>query len=718
MARVKTYEEAIITDVRKVLLQFSSAASDQIFVLEKLASLEGGFDFKEYCEIFGRECPYGKHRQFLATARILRKRLGDLGVPVSVGISILAREDTDASDQKAHGAFYTDFRLAKILSERVVDYICRDTSIADLASGSGILLSAVCESLSIKGKEWLPDWISTNVHAFDLSPFAIRATIAALASYLPTCDAVRRLTEHCKVGDSLISDLPFFDVVVGNPPWGKIKLSRYAYVKRQGSCQTYGDEYRAIIHEEFNKAREEVLQYAGIIRDRYDMVSGTDADMYMAFLQASLAHLKPMGVLAILIPGGYIRSHGMAQMRKWVFSCLESTDIKLFTNRPRFFSIDSRFRFVLLSGRRARTRRLPKSKKITVTIADTLDDTLSLPLPVTYSIGDIISVRDDFSIPECRNEKEKRLFSIMCKNGRPFGYMMPRISLCRELDMTLDKNLFRTKDSGGCIPLVEGRMIQPFRFGAKAYVSGTGRSANWIPCKTGVVPQFYVDPGELSSSLQARIRESRAGFCDIAGQTNERGMMTTVIPKNVICGNKVPTIAFHGKDAERWMLFWVGVTNSFAFDWFLRRVLSTTVNMFLLNSIPFPNVSLNSAIANTIVTMTKKLVKQGEEFYDNNEQMSALRATLDAAVMKAYGLSDDDIDVVMDDFPLLDRGQPPLCGERRSFFTRDLVLANACSGEKQVIASARVSAARRLGARAYLLKEMCDLANPEKEQTR
>ena len=713
MARLKTYEDALTAGIRQVLERFSSVVSERLFVLEKLASLEGGFDFHDYCTIFKRKCPSGK--SILETACALKRGLVDLGIPISIGISILAREETDVPDQKEHGAFYTDFRLAKILAQKVVDYIREGSTIADLASGSGILLSAVCECLAVKGKDFLTHWISNNVYSFDLSPFAIRATIAALSSYLPNCDAVQELAKHCNVGDSLLSKLPCFDVVVGNPPWGKIKLSKYAFAKKQGIDLTYGDGCQSIIREGFKEAREVVLQYADAIRDRYDMVSGIDTDMYMAFLQKSLEQLTPHGNLAILIPGGFIRSHSMARMREWVFSNLESADIKLFTNRPRFFSIDSRFRFILLSGQRAMNRKLVKSKKITVTVADALDNTLSLPLPITYTIGDIMSVRDDFSIPECRNEEEKHLFSTMCKNGCPFGCMMPAINLCRELDMTLDKNLFRTKADDGCIPLIEGRMIQPFRFGAKAYVSGTGRSAKWIPCKSGVKPQFYVDPKDLPSRLQARIKECRAGFCDIAGQTNERGMMTTVIPKNVICGNKVPTITFHGKDAEKWMLFWVGVTNSFVFDWFLRRVLSTTVNMFLLNGLPFPNISLNSAIAKTIVKVTKDLVDQGEEFYDNNEQMSHLRATLDATVMKAYGLSERDIDVVMDDFPLLDRGQPPLSGERQSLITRDLVLACACSGEKQVTAITRVTKARRLGARAYLLKEMSTLVDLGKE---
>ena len=88
--------------------------------------------------------------------------------------------------------------------------------------------------------------------------------------------------------------------------------------------------------------------------------------------------------------------------------------------------------------------------------------------------------------------------------------------------MTNDRPNFHEKLSETDIPVIEGRMIQQFRFGAKAYGYGSGRSAKWTPSVAAVKPQFFMSREVLSEQLHSRVNTLRAGYCDIAGQTNER----------------------------------------------------------------------------------------------------------------------------------------------------------------------------------------------------
>src|SRR5206468_566595 len=94
-----------------------------------------------------------------------------------------------------------------------------------------------------------------------------------------------------------------------------------------------------------------------------------------------------------------------------------------------------------------------------------------------------------------------------------------------------------------------------------------------------------------------------------AGQTNERSMMSAVIPAGVVSGNKVPTVEFAGPNAAADMWLWVGLTNSLPFDWMLRRVLTTTVNYFLLRSVPLPTISSSSLPGRRIVAATQELAR-------------------------------------------------------------------------------------------------------------
>ena len=70
--------------------------------------------------------------------------------------------------------------------------------------------------------------------------------------------------------------------------------------------------------------------------------------------------------------------------------------------------------------------------------------------------------------------------------------------------MTLSKRDFARESDPGAVPVVEGRMVQAFRCGAKAYVDGTGRRARWDHVPAGEVYVATESPkGEFGVFLVA-----------------------------------------------------------------------------------------------------------------------------------------------------------------------------------------------------------------------
>jgi hypothetical protein len=261
------------------------------------------------------------------------------------------------------------------------------------------------------------------------------------------------------------------------------------------------------------------------------------------------------------------------------------------------------------------------------------------------------------------------------------------------------------------VPLVEGRMVHQFRFGAKVYVEGSGRRATWAPVPLGVssiAPQFWIPRSSLPPSARERVDTVRAGFCDIAGQTNERSMMAAVIPAGVACGNKVPTVVFPNLPGEDALDLWCAMVNSFAFDWMLRRVLTTTVNYFLLQSVPLPPL-LPSALPGRGVAMDARQVAalSAVGCDDTATAVAELRRNIDLACFRAYGLSGEDVALVLSDFPSLDRGEPPLPGELRSTVTKDFILSAVDTPDRQKHAQ-RAEAALSFGARPYRPSQSAD----------
>lgn len=237
------------------------------------------------------------------------------------------------------------------------------------------------------------------------------------------------------------------------------------------------------------------------------------------------------------------------------------------------------------------------------------------------------------------------------------------------------------------VPVYEGRMVHQFDHAAKAYVQGSGRSSEWRALdfsEKEIVPHFFIAQKDCPKS------QPRAGFCGVTGQTNERSLLTAMIPAQSACGNSVPTMIVDSEDINVHLL-WVGFTNSFVVDWLLRLRVSNNINFFVLEALAIPRLNPSSTEAKILVHKVLELSCVTSEFSQVWQQLSEmtwvetsgatdkykrslLRAEIDAKVADLYGLSESEFASILSTFPLLDRKQPALPGESKSFITRDLVL--------------------------------------------
>ena len=714
MSRPVTLEQSLLSKAEAYILQAAPIYEQRLQLLEACAALYGGYNIEEYWHVFDIK-PYDCE-ETLREANHLKQILSTISIPVPLAISSLSREPISTFERKKNGVFYTDFRLATFVARDCAPYLSVETSVADIAAGSGILLAAIAE----KYYELFPKnydlWIENNVFAFDLSDIALRGARMALSVHSSSVVSLKKMFDKWSVCDSLLTNNLHensFDIVVGNPPWGKTKLSLHSFINRtDNDYHVYGSQYGEYDTSQFMSEKKEALDYSKILKEKYSLLGNAEPDMYMAFLQKAIDVLKPDGHLSYIVPAGLIRSLGTEPLRCFLLQSSSNLKYYLLDNKANYFEIDTRFKFVIVSQCKTGEGNAA-CDHFNFEICKGDDTQITGTNEIDFSVKELKQIRPDLTIPECRNEAEKELFMKICSNGHSWKDKWS-IDISREVDMTNDRSSFHKKTNDNDIPVIEGRMVQQFRFGAKAYVSGSGRSAKWIPNVGSVNPQFYIDKEALGKQLLDRVYKTRAGYCDIAGQTNERAMMTAVIPAGVVCGNKVPTIVFPGKEGLQHLYFFVGVTNSFVFDWILRRVLSTTVNYFLLYSLPMPKIDNKNKLAKQIISLSKMLSDMGIEYY-TDEKTGRIRAELDVAVAQAYGLDFSDLVLLMEDFPLLDRNQPSIENELRSTYTRDLFLsvAEEAFRIKPRIYTERVNKAEEKHPRAYIPSEMVELTKGE-----
>lgn len=690
-------------------------------ILEAASARFGGFNLAKYQDAFGIK---GKalSADLLELADPIVRAIERSCVHHALALSALARETLHERDRKNTGAYHTDFRLATRLAQLAAPGLTHKSKVIDPACGAGILLAALTRSVCGSDRAKTVDWLANGVCAADLSANSLRAALLSLASFTDDIAALQAMRARWYCGDSLMADREIwdgmapegFDAVIGNPPWEKVKLSRHEFLKSSGTQRHYGAQLDGLDETDFARQRDEVATYSKRLLNRYPDLGKGEPDLYIAFTELFFGLCKGQGIVSALIPGGLIRSQGTQAIRKKIFEASQRVSLSIIDNRARFFSIDTRFKFLAIALIKAGSQ---KSKREPIQLLHERGTPTGMETTGTATIGRaaLAIARPDLSLPEVRSLAEWKLFSKISEAGTswesPDSGWAPKF--CREVDMTKERPRFLSRAMAGALPVVEGRMVQAFRFGVKGHVSGTGRSAMWEAYSIGasqLSPQFWIRPADIPKANQHRTNMVRVGFCDIAGQTNERSLMAALIPTGVVCGNKVPTIIFPQDSSEDRLLVWMAIANSFVFDWMLRRVLTTTVNYFLLQSVPLPRLAKDGL-------PWKKLLKAARELCSLDTSGSAretyartaqLRGEIDAEVAVAFGLELKDMELVLQDFPIIDRGQIALHGEIKSTITRDHVLAAVAkrTASRSDVWSRRAMEAHALGAMAYVPSEL------------
>lgn len=683
-----------------------SETDARLTVLEAVSSSFAGWSLDEYQDRF-------KVGAFESVSRPLVedvvREIERTNIPYPLALSALGREVIPLSDQRRSGAYYTDWRLAAHLASRAQSFRPqREKPWLDPACGSGTLLAAAAMTVD-SGRE-RDDLIRESLVASDLSANAIRATRLTLASLTADLSVVSALDKRLIVQDSLASLESWCQVVpngaalvIANPPWEKLRVTRHEAAKAIGEERSYGTDLQRPIDVETPRA--EMLRYVRDVVASTRLQGSGEHDLYKLFLELGMGLLAEEGILAMLLPAGVIRSRGTEKLRNELESTSSRLVIDVLENRARHFAIDTRFKFVAITASGGRA-----AKDIELFVADRKGQLPSEP--AVLNRRELRTVRPDLSVPETRSQTEWQLFSRLTSTGFRVGDSQSpwHPKYIREVDMTNDRRLFhRRSDSGSSIPVLEGRHITQYRWRSKAYLSGEGRSAAWQPVPlreaTDASAQWYVTPGDLRDSVSQRVAVSRIGFCDITGQTNERTLICARIPAGVVCGNKVPTLEFQHGGREHEDLF-LALTNSLVVDWMMRRLVTTTVNFFLLDSLPLPPVNIEDAVGRELVLLARQVSDEEGRPDADLRRVGRDRARIDALVASAWSISVDEMRLILEDFPLLDRHQPALAGENRSTITQDAVLSQLAriNGDQDVWSS-RLDSASRAGAAPFVPAE-------------
>ncbi len=410
---------------------------------------------------------------------------------------------------------------------------------------------------------------------------------------------------------------PGFDVVIGNPPWDRIKLQEVEWFAERApeiAAQPRAADRKALISAlqkkkaplaaDFAHAVERAEANARVLAKGGDfpLLGGGDVNLYSLFVERAQALAKPQGVVALLTPSGIAADKGASAFFRSIATTQRLGALFDFENRKVFFpDVDSRFKFcALVFGGEAR-RFGGTRAAFFLHAASELDDAsrvvpmsaddFALMNPNTGAAPIFRSLRD-FALVRAMYKRWPVLVLHRAQGKEPTWPVV----YSTMFHMTNDSGFFQKMPAPGRRPLYEGKMVQMFDHRAAGVVvnpanlhraaqpeslSSTDKQDSSRP----PIPQYWVDEADCPPMPH----EWSLAFKEITAPTNVRTMIAAVMPRAAF-GNKLPLLQFvdvpAGPAARSAALLGANL-NAMCLDFVLRRKLQgQTINWFILEQLP------------------------------------------------------------------------------------------------------------------------------------
>lgn len=234
------------------------------------------------------------------------------------------------------------------------------------------------------------------------------------------------------------------------------------------------------------------------------------------------------------------------------------------------------------------------------------------------------------------------------------------------------------------LPLYEAKMMHQFTHRWATYQPNGKtrdmtldelRDPNAVP-----LPRYWVDEREVEARLEHWNRGWLLGFREVTNVTNERSAILTIIPRTSV-GHKMPLI-FDTVSEPTHILLALACINGFAHDFAARQKIGgMSLSYFIAKQLPvIPPHTYTPALVDFITPRVLELTYtawdlqpfardlgyDGAPFVWDDQRRFLMRCELDALYFHLYGIERDDVDYIMETFPIVKRKDKAAHGEYRT----------------------------------------------------
>jgi len=496
-----------------------------------------------------------------------------------------------------------------------------------------------------------------------------------------------------------------FDAIITNPPWEVFQTNEKEFFqeydkeikKKKLRIEDWEQNKEALMADE--EIRQAWLEYssqyphqwayfknAKQYENQISIVNGkavgNKPNLYCLFTEQCKNLLRKGGYCGIVIPSGIYSDLGTRQLREMLFEQSKITGLFCFENRKEIFEgVHRSFKFVVLSFEKGgSTIKFPTSF-----MRHDVEELVHFPQYGSVNISVDLIKRlspNSFSIIEFKNEQEISISEAVSNypllGGETSGWNIELYG--EEMNMTRSSGNFLTQPAK--FVLYEGGMIWHFtnKFSdARYWINEKDIKEDFLSKKVKRIEGLNEQPKNLKNDYETY----RLAIRKIASNTNERTLITTIIPKYAIAGNSL-TVNFpfqHDKKKYNELNFGndelfvlTSILNSYVADYILRARVTTNLNLFFLYQLPVPRLNPQDKWYKPIVARAARLICTTEEFAELWEEVmgnkwsedkaatqeyerNKLRAELDGIIAHIYGLTEEEFAYILSTFPIVPQAQ-------------------------------------------------------------
>ncbi|GAB4187085.1 MAG: N-6 DNA methylase [Roseiflexaceae bacterium] len=403
-----------------------------------------------------------------------------------------------------------------------------------------------------------------------------------------------------------------FDVVLGNPPWERIKLQEQEhFVDVPAIAQAtnkaarekliiewgQGDAQQRARIAEFERAKYRAEAESRFVRasGRYPLTAVGDVNTYALFAEHSRTLLAAAGRAGVIVPTGIATDDSTKAFFGDVSQRNQLVSLYDFENREKIFAdVDSRYKFSLLTiGTTSQPARL---LFFATAIADLTDQQRQFSLsPAEIALinpntrtAPIFRTNADAELTKAIYRRVPVLLNEQTKQN-PW-----QVRFMTMFHMSNDSHLFHQQPAPDRLPLYEAKLLHQFSHRWATYSQDSSAelsTRDLTPAEradptVAITPRYWV----AADQIEARLAERQwphgwlLGFRDIARATDERTAIFSLLPR-VGVGNKIP-IVFPDANASLTSCL-LATVNSMTFDFVARqKVGGTSLNFFIVYQLP------------------------------------------------------------------------------------------------------------------------------------